>query len=236
MDTLRWGLLLTGVIVFLLIYLFSRSKFSAKRERPVDRFSSDVVIDEEFGVANVDDDPRTLDTLARNIQLDAGNQVDDRLSDKQSDNITGSDKEKLIGFYLVEKEGNMLNGADIIDALEKVGLRYGDMKIFHYYGVDQQKTTRPVFSVASLVEPGWFDLISINSMTTPGLTLFMNLPGPLGSVAAFDGLLSVISQLKSLLPVTLKDRQHNNVSNQILTHMREEVVEFDRMRAIQGKG
>lgn len=235
MDTLRWGLLLTGVIVFLLIYLLSRSKFSAKRERPVDRFSSDVVIDEEFTAVNVDDDPHTLDTLARNIQLDAGDQVDDGLSGKQSDNKTGPDNEKLIGFYLVESEGNMLNGADIIDALEKVGLKYGDMKIFHYYGVDQMKTTRPVFSVASLVEPGWFDLISINSMTTPGLTLFMNLPGPLGSVAAFDELLSVISQLKSLLPVALKDRQHNNVSNQILTHMREEVAEFDRMRAIQGK-
>jgi len=234
MDTLRWGLLLTGVIILLLIYLFSRSKFSADRERPVDRFSSDIDMGEEFRAVNVDD-PFSLDVLARNIQLDAGDQADDGLPDKQPDNKASPDKEKLIGFYLVEREGNMLSGADVIDALEKAGLRYGDMKIFHYYGVGQMKTTQPVFSVASLVEPGWFDLISVNSMKTPGLTLFMNLPGPLGSVAAFDEMLSVISQLKSLLPVTLKDRQHNNVTNQILTHIREEVVEFDRMRSTQRK-
>ena len=88
-------------------------------------------------------------------------------------------------------------------------------------------------AAANLVEPGWFDLISIDKVKTPGLTLFMKLPGPISSIRAFDEMLDVIDRLEQLLPVTLKDKKRNKISKQMLMHMREEVVEFDRTKKLQ---
>jgi hypothetical protein len=43
-------------------------------------------------------------------------------------------------------------------------------------------------------------------------------------------MLDVINKLEGLIPVTLKDKSRNKISKQMLMHMREEVVEFDRMK------
>ena len=143
-----------------------------------------------------------------------------------------SPETKLIVLYLVEKHGGMLTGSDIIESLEQAGMRYGDMKIFHYISDHEKSESSSVFSIANLVEPGWFDLISISKMKTPGLTIFLNLPGPINGIRAFDEMMVVINKLEKLLPVILKDKSRHNVSRQMLMHMREEVAEFDRMKAM----
>ncbi len=67
-------------------------------------------------------------------------------------------------------------------------MRHGKFGIFHRYDGNDEET--PVFSAASLVEPGSFDLANIKEQQIPGISLFAVLPGPIDSVEAFDMLMA----------------------------------------------
>jgi len=241
MDAFRWVLLSIGVIIFILIFFLSKKKSTApdwENDKIEPGFTAS---DKEiYNAGTLDDDPSSLNSLAENIQFDADDAPHFPMSSSRQDDIEKSVPSqsqdnadtKLIVLYLVEKHGGMLTGSDIIESMEQAGMRYGDMKIFHYISDDENAESSSVFSIANLVEPGWFDLISISNMKTPGLTIFLNLPGPINGLRAFDEMVVVINKLEKLLPVTLKDKSRNTVSRQMLMHMREEVAEFDRMKAI----
>jgi cell division protein ZipA len=243
MDAFRWVLLIIGVFIFLLIYVLSKKR-NPVPDKNINEKISPVLSDSESDAGNVldYDDKSSLDALAENMRLyhsddDDGASVATAIK-MRGDTASGTadentSDEKMIVMYLVEKHGGMLSGADIFGSLEQVGLRYGEMKIFHYYSDLDSSLSPPVFSMANLVDPGWFDLISIDKIKTPGLTLFMRLPGPLSSIRAFDEMLDVINKLEQLIPVALKDKSRNKISKQMLMHMREEVVEFDRIKNMQ---
>lgn len=241
MDAFRWVLLSIGVIIFILIFFLSKKKSTAsdwENDKIEPGFTASD--NEIYSSAALDDDSSSLNSLAENIQFDTDEVSNLSMSSSRQKDIQqsastqaqDSAETKLIVLYLVEKHGGMLTGADIIESMEQAGMRYGDMKIFHYISDDDKAEPSSVFSIANLVEPGWFDLISISNIKTPGLTLFLNLPGPINGLRAFDEMVVVINKLEKLLPVTLKDKSRNTVSMQMLMHMREEVAEFDRMKAI----
>ncbi len=241
MDAFRWVLLIIGVIIFLLIYFLSKKRNPVPDTQNNEKISPVLSTSGEEDVS-VNDDMAAADAMAENMHLYHTNDRDGLstqaaaggqgrvIADTADEN---TDEEKIIVLYLVEQHGGMLSGADIISSLEHAGLRYGDMKIFHYFSDLDSSQSPPVFSIANLVDPGWFDLISIDKIKTPGLTLFMRLPGPVSSVRAFDEMLDVINKLEQLIPITLKDKARNKVSKQMLMHMREEVVEFDRTKKLQ---
>jgi cell division protein ZipA len=241
MDAFRWVLLIIGVFIFLLIYFVSKKRNPLPDKKTNEKISP---VLSGSGTGNVleNDDKSSLDALAENMHLYHAHDNDgisadsaDKKHGKTAADTAGenSSDEKMIVMYLVEKHGGLLSGADIFGSLEQAGLRYGEMKIFHYYSDLDSSHSPPVFSMANLVDPGWFDLISIDKIKTPGLTLFIRFPGPLSSVRAFDEMLDVINKLEQLIPVILKDKSRNKISKQMLMHMREEIVEFDRARKLQ---
>lgn len=237
MDALRWVLLIIGIVVFILVFLVSKKK-SIVPGVQVDGLDDDDLIDAGFGKIQPElNESLSLNELARDMRLDDEINEVNILTEEKKKNTVKSDpaseeKEMLIIFYLLASNSGILKGSQIIDALTSVGMHYGDMKVFHYYDDDLKNQKKTVFSVANIEEPGWFDLVTINQVSTPGITIFMNLPVSMGSVKAFDAMLGVIDQLLKILPVTLKDKKHDKISRQTLAHLREEVVEFERRRSI----
>jgi len=236
MDALRWVLLLIGIGVFLLIFLYSKKKDFKSGSCNDDAYSDDLIEADFSKVLPETNESLSLDELAQDMRLDVDDKAIDsavveKAQDTQSDSSAVKD-EMMIVFYLVEKNNGKLSGSQIIDALKNVGLFYGDMKIFHYYDPDHLNEKKSIFSIANISEPGWFDLVSINQISTPGIAVFMSLPGSMKSVNAFDVMLSVIEELMQIMPVSLKDKKHDKVSQQTLSHLREEVVEFERKRSI----
>jgi len=241
MDALRWVLLLIGLGIFILVFVFSKKRNSQSDswERNADY---DAVPEAELnGITAEPNDAMSLNELAEDMRLDTvvsseGKSVDVAILKEHDDTPSElSENELLIVFYLLEKEGGKLKGSQIIDVLESVGMRYGDMKIFHFYNPEIGNGKKSVFSIANIAEPGWFDLVSIDQMETPGVAMFMKLPGCMNAIKAFDKMLLVIEELLQTLPVVLKDDKHDIVSQQTLSHLREEVVEFDRKRSIAEK-
>ncbi|HUR40553.1 MAG TPA: cell division protein ZipA C-terminal FtsZ-binding domain-containing protein [Verrucomicrobiae bacterium] len=110
--------------------------------------------------------------------------------------------DKVIGLYIAEHEGTNILGPKIHAALADRGLRYGPRRVYHRYQGDQ-----PLFSVASLVKPGALDPQEAEGFATPGLSIFMVLPGPAHPVAAFQDMLDTARALARSLNAQLYDSE-----------------------------
>lgn len=135
--------------------------------------------------------------------------------------------ELILALYVVPQHGGF-QGHDILDVLEELGLRYGDMKIFHHYGVGEIKVRKPVFSLANMLEPGTFDVQRISKFVSPGLVLFMRLPGPFGGRVAFELMLKSAQKIADILEGTLKDDKHQLLTPQTIHLLRERIANFER--------
>jgi len=90
----------------------------------------------------------------------------------------------------------------------------------------------PIFSMAHLRKPGTFDPSIPDDLTTPGLLLFMKLPGPMEEMKALDLLVVTADQLAQRLNGMICDERRKRLTNQGLLHLRNEVVEFRRKQRL----
>lgn len=81
----------------------------------------------------------------------------------------------VLVLHVVAKEGEELNGAELLPCLLTLNFKFGDMNIFHRHE-DNAGTGKVLFSMANMVKPGVFDPDSMEQFTTQGVVLFMTLP------------------------------------------------------------
>lgn len=139
-------------------------------------------------------------------------------------------EELVIALTVMARHGQRMGGAELRSALEAEGLRYGDMQIFHHYG-DTGDTPEPLFSVANAVNPGTFELDSLDDFETPGLTLFARVPETRGT-ARFDLMLSKAHHLALQLDADVCDDGHCTLTKQSANHIRERIVEYERRQRL----
>ncbi len=132
----------------------------------------------------------------------------------------------ILQINVVSTQGPF-TGEQVMQAARDVDLVYGDMKIFHRYTQDKQ-TSRVLFSMASMVEPGVFPLEEMERFSTPGMVLFGQLPGPKDGLATFSDMLFTAERLASLLGGELQDETHSVLSKQTIEHIREKILEHRR--------
>jgi cell division protein ZipA len=118
----------------------------------------------------------------------------------------------------------------LILALRGIGMRHGKFGIFHRYDGDDE--SRTVFSAASLVEPGSFDLTNIQEQQIPGISLFMVLPGPLDGAEAFDLMVESARKLAQTMDAELLDESGSNMSIQRERYMREEIIQYQHSNLV----
>ncbi len=141
----------------------------------------------------------------------------------------GNDFDKIVSVYMVARAGQSLSGSDLVVAAEKAGLVFGNMNIFHRM-VDNHPELGPIFSVANLVKPGYFDLRAIKDLQTPGVNFFITLPGPISALDAWDTLLPTAQRMAELLDAVLLDEERNALGRQRIANIRDELRVYDRAR------
>lgn len=135
---------------------------------------------------------------------------------------------KILQINLVARNGRF-EGNDILRAAYDTGLEAGEMQIFHRFPQGKKEGEAPVvFSMASMVEPGFFPLGEMAEYSTPGLTLFAQLPGPVDGLAVFSDILFTAERLSSILGGELQDDTHSHLTKQTVEHLREEILEHRR--------
>lgn len=156
-----------------------------------------------------------------------GDGATEEAGDEDAD--AGAPVEEVFAINVMSKNDEQFNGAIILQTLLSLGFRYGDMNIFHRHREARGKG--PVlFSLANAVKPGTFDLDNIDTFYTPGLTLFMQLPGPQDPAAAYELMLDTAKRMASELEGLLLDGNRSTLTHQAQQHDRERIREYTRRR------
>lgn len=117
-----------------------------------------------------------------------------------------------------------IEGAKLQEVLAEELLVHGKYDIFHREHSDGQA----IFSVASMVEPGTFDLEKMNETLYPGVTLFAQLPGPVPGMHALNELVACARRLHQSLGGVLQDDRGVPLTVHRIERMKQEVREFER--------
>lgn len=137
--------------------------------------------------------------------------------------------ERIVTLHVAARPGGIIAGSELVVALEKAGLEFGDQDIFHRMD-DARPDAGPVYSVANMVKPGSFDMRALGGLRTPGLTFFMTLPGPLPALDAWETMLPAAQRCAELLDAEVLDEHRNALGRQTVQHIRDELRAFDRKR------
>lgn len=151
---------------------------------------------------------------------------------KVEPNPVATGEELIIVLNVMAEPGQFFSGEDLKSAFAEVDMVFGDMQIFHHFGVGEQRGSEPVFSAANILEPGIFDKLQLEHTETPGLCLFMRLPGVVDGNVAFELMLNTGRRLAELLGGELRDDTRSVVTAQTITHLRDKLNEFKRRQRI----
>ncbi len=114
------------------------------------------------------------------------------------------------------------SGKQLRAALENQGLTFGRYQVFHRKHTDG----RSLFCVASLAEPGSFDLALMPTQEFRGITVFAVLPGALEPLPTFDALIVAVRGLAESLSGMAQDPQGLPLSPARAAALREDVAKF----------
>jgi cell division protein ZipA len=132
--------------------------------------------------------------------------------------------QKIIAMRVNAVAPARLDGARLRDAIMAEGLEFGRYDIFHRLHTNG----RPIFSVASLREPGSFDLDAMPTTAYPGVALFMVLPGPVSAAEAVDEMVFTARALAAQLGGALADERGAPLTPLRVGRLREDALEFER--------
>lgn len=125
----------------------------------------------------------------------------------------------IIVFYLLAPPDHYFTGYELLQDLLTADLRFGEKSIFHRYeSVDVVGT--PLFSVASAIEPGVFDLANIGGFSCPGLSIFMSAKQVENPLATFDLMLETAQQLAEDLGGQLYDEHRRPLGETVIKQYR----------------
>ncbi|MGC1854178.1 MAG: cell division protein ZipA C-terminal FtsZ-binding domain-containing protein [Candidatus Aquirickettsiella sp.] len=119
---------------------------------------------------------------------------------------TQYDIDNYIILQLMAPQQRPYRGYELIQTLTSAGFHYGKMNIFHFYA-DPLNKKELLFSLASAIEPGTFDLDHTGEIVCPGLCLFMSIHKVKSALSAFDLMWETAQILTQDLGGILCDRQ-----------------------------
>jgi cell division protein ZipA len=255
MDNFRWILLAVGILIVIIIYLISRK--NKRDFYQDDDLSEDLPEinathwdDLEEGVGEVriiarNDDDVLLDadrqTTTTNydqpyasevepVTADVSEPVTEQQPETPTETHAGSEPEAdsaltetVLVLNILARDGSSLSGKSINSVAHANNMEFGEMNIYHR--MDENNT--PLFSMVNMVKPGSFDPANIHELETPGVSLFMQLPGPTDASDAFNEMLQTAHRIAEVLEARLCDRRRQPMTETVAEEYRNIAASFD---------
>jgi len=159
----------------------------------------------------------------------AGSSDPDEGGEPQLTEAQAAGRQKIVALRLIAS-ADRWPGRVVTDALESEGLTFGKYSIYHR----EREDGKSIFFVASMVEPGSFDLENVDNLSFPGISIFAVIPSPVDAPVTFDMMLATARRLAERLGGSLQDEQGSTLTAQRILNLREELVHFEHVtRRIQ---
>ena len=163
------------------------------------------------------------------IEIDFDNQVaEEKIAPAK--NNTALEPQVII-LSVVMPANQQMFGAALLPSLLTLGLKYGEMNIFHRHE-DNAGKGKVTFSLANIMNPGSFDLDSMETFATRGVSLFMTLPNAGDPFYVFEQMLNAAKQLAQEFNAQVLDDKRNVMTKQTEQHYLSKIREFDRKSRI----
>jgi cell division protein ZipA len=163
------------------------------------------------------------------IEIDFDNQVaEEKIAPVK--NNTALEPQVII-LSVVMPANQQMFGAALLPSLLTLGLKYGEMNIFHRHE-DNAGKGKVTFSLANIMNPGSFDLDSMETFATRGVSLFMTLPNAGDPFYVFEQMLNAAKQLAQEFNAQVLDDKRNVMTKQTEQHYLSKIREFDRKSRI----
>ena len=134
-----------------------------------------------------------------------------------------ADRRKILSLRLAAAP-HRIEGAKLAEVFATERLTHGKYEIFHRL----HDAHSSIFCVASMVEPGTFDLEKMSETQYTGITMFAQLPGPVPGMHALNELVACARRLQQSLGGTLQDDRGVPLTVHRIERLRQEVREFER--------
>ncbi|HIF75752.1 MAG TPA: cell division protein ZipA [Porticoccaceae bacterium] len=188
-----------------------QSLFSAFSRKPKTKEATPIAVDVEQVVRE--------DTLSES----SGEELTDGSLEQNESHIYLSE---VLVLNVMARDGYHFAGDDLLQVLITSGLKFGEMNIFHHRQGNEIKGP-VIFSVANILNPGTFDLNSMEEFSTLGVSLFLALPTAINNLEALEQMLRVAQQIRGALDGELRDDSRNIMTAQTTEHYRQRVRDFE---------
>jgi len=171
-------------------------------------------------------------SLKRNqMEIDFDNQLNQQEATIPEEPLVEKIEPQVIILSVVMPANQQMFGAALLPSLLTLGLKYGEMNIFHRHQ-DNAGNGKVTFSLANIMNPGSFDLDSMENFATRGVSLFMTLPNAGDPLNVFEQMLNAAKQLAQEFNAQIIDDKRNVMTKQTEQHYISKIREFDRKSRI----
>ena len=249
-SLLRWILLAIGLMIVGLIF-WDMKRRKRIREEKAEAYNQEAYEDmleqrdsSGFDLTGVGlrrvigDEDFVLDeplTASRDEPLNFDELDSDEPEQRSQTESVPKDPELIVSISIVSRNENGFVGEKLLHEMLSLGLRFGDMDIFHRHKHSSGQG-RVQFSLANALQPGTFNLDDMSSFNTRALTLFMMLPGPEQPSRAYKLMLETAQKLSTELGGQLLDSSRSVLTQQTIQHMHEQIQEFERRQLTANHG
>ncbi len=115
---------------------------------------------------------------------------------------------QIVVLHLFANPNRPYRGYELLQTLLTAGLRYSKRGIFHRYADITGRDT-VLFSLASAMEPGIFDLPNMSGFSTPGLILYLQVDTVQQPLTALNLMISTAKEIAQDLGGELYDEQRH---------------------------
>jgi cell division protein ZipA len=157
--------------------------------------------------------------------MGSANENSDRLAGIPPVLPNGAELQKIVTIRVCSVGEVRWSGVQLRAALELHGLAFGRYHVFHR----KHPGGRSLFCVASLIEPGTFDVAQMGQQEFRGITLFAVLPGPVPPLDTMDELIGTARGLAEELSGMVQDGKGMPMSPQRAAALREDVAHFQAL-------